>query len=192
MITDNDYKFRRFFGDPPFSNDWNFINAILINRTRFLEIGVAEGRSVIFTAKKLFKPNTEMYCVDNWITPRKGEELFDHNLKILRKKYSNTFVKMKQTSENAFKHFINHNITFDFIYIDSEKTGKSVIRDFVLSFMVLNEGGVLMFDDYYYNETRDPLKDSQIGLNMVAYQYQEDIKIMHKGTRFIVKKIKRD
>ena len=186
----SDYRFARSVGYPPHVDEWKRIDSNLSIRDRFLEVGVAEGRSIITTAEILFKPNTEMYCVDSWINPKEGEENFDYNLQLLREKYPNTFVKIKQRSQDAFIHFLSNDIKFDFIYIDSEKSGKSVIQDFALSFISLNKGGILMFDDYYLDREQDPLEDSKMALNMVMYQYQKEIRLIHKGKRCIIQKVK--
>jgi predicted O-methyltransferase YrrM len=186
----SDYRFDRSNGYPPHHFDWKRIDSNLINRDRFLEVGVAEGRSIITTAETLFNSNTEMYCVDSWSDPKEGEHNFDYNLQILREKYLNTFVKVKQSSQDAFIHFLSNNIKFDFIYIDSAKVGKSVIQDFALSFISLNKGGILMFDDYYLDREQHPLQDSKMALNMVMYQYQKHIHVIHKGKRCIIQKVK--
>ena len=189
---DSSYKFDRSTGYPPHVEDWSLIDSQLSQRGRFLEVGVAEGRSVVTTAELLFSPSTEMYCVDSWERPEEGEMNFDHNLSILQQKYSNKITKKKIKSIDAFIEFMHTNTKFDFIYIDSEKSGKSVIQDFVLSFHLLNVDGILMFDDYYAEREQDPIENSKMALNMVMFQYQKYITVLRKGKRCIIKKRKHE
>ena len=181
------YKFNRG-SIPPNVEDWKRIDLNLKNRDRFLEVGVAEGRSIVQSAK-LFHTNTEMYCVDSWASAEEGEENFDHNISILQQTYPNKFHKIKQKSIEALPTFIHQKLSFDFIYIDSNKHGRSIIEDFSMSFLILNKGGILMFDDYYLDREQDPIEDSKMALNMVMFQYQKYINVIHKGKRCIVKRI---
>jgi hypothetical protein len=87
---------------------------------------------------------------------------------------------------------LTSNIMFDFIYIDSRKYGISIIEDFAMSFLVLNDGGIIMIDDYYNDREQDPLSDTKWAVNMLLFQYQNYIKVLHKGNRCIIKKLSSD
>jgi predicted O-methyltransferase YrrM len=186
------FKFKRLNNVPPHSEDWNLIKIYLDQKNKFLEIGVAEGRSVIKTAETLMVDGTEIVCVDPFLDKYDvpEEEFFDYNLNLLKDKYPTfTFTKIKNTSNLALAKLISDQEEFDFIYIDSRKFGASIIEDFAMSFMILKLGGVLMIDDYYYErENQDPLKDSKWAISMILYQYQYFIKVLHKGKRCIIKK----
>jgi hypothetical protein len=186
-----EYKFKRLGSIPPHAEDWNLINSNLKQKNKFLEIGVAEGRSVIRTADTLMTNGSELVCVDPFIDMyfEPEEEFFDHNISILKTKYPNyKFTKIKATSNIALSQMILNEDKFDFIYIDARKFGASVIEDFAMSFMVLDVGGILMLDDYYNDRDQNPIRDSKWAANMLLYQYQNFIQVLFKGKRCIIKK----
>jgi predicted O-methyltransferase YrrM len=189
--SDDGCKFNRSSSSPPpNSEDWELIDIYMKSRNNFLEIGVAEGRSIIQTAKTLFSDNTKMYCVDKWETPEEGEQNFLYNLDILKQKYDNEFYIIKKDSKRALIEFLYSEIKFDFIYIDCDKFARSVIEDFAMAFRLLNVNGILMFDDYYYYREQDPLRDSKLALNMMIFAYQSRLVILRKGKRLILQKTK--
>jgi predicted O-methyltransferase YrrM len=191
----NEYVFRRYGKKPPNSEDWNLINSWLLQRDKFLEIGVAEGRSIIKTADTLMLDGSEIICVDPWENVYDGETeeaTFDINLNALQINYpSYKFTKIKDISTNVLADFIVKKEKFDFIYIDSRKHGFSLMEDFSMAFLILNVGGIIMVDDYYKDrENQDPIRDSNMAMNMLLFQYQRFIQLIHKGKRCIIKKIK--
>jgi predicted O-methyltransferase YrrM len=191
----NEYVSRRYGKKPPNSEDWNLINSWLLRRDKFLEIGVAEGRSIIKTADTLMADGSEIICVDPWEDVYDGETdevTFDINLNALQINYpSYRFTKIKDTSTNVLAEFILKKQQFDFIYIDSRKNGFALIEDFSMAFLILNVGGIIMVDDYYKDrENQDPIRDSKMAMNMLLFQYQRFIQLVHKGKRCIIKKIR--
>jgi predicted O-methyltransferase YrrM len=191
----NEYVSHRYSERPPNPEDWDLIHSLLSKRNKFLEIGVAEGRSVIKTADVLMIDGSEIVCVDPWLDVYDGntdEVVFDKNLNALQINYpSYKFTKIKDTSTNVLAEYMLKKQQFDFIYIDSRKTGFALIEDFSMAFQVLNVGGILMVDDYYKDrKNQNPIRDSNMAMNMLLFQYQRYIQLVHKGKRCIIKKIK--
>jgi predicted O-methyltransferase YrrM len=168
---------------------------LLLRRDKFLEIGVAEGRSIIKTAGVLMTDGSEIVCVDPWEDVYDGETdevTFDINLNALKVNYpSYKFTKIKDISTNVLAEFILKKEQFDFIYIDSRKNGFALMEDFSMAFLILNVGGIIMVDDYYKDiENKNPIRHSNMAMNMLLFQYQRFIQLVHKGKRCIIKKIK--
>lgn len=191
----NEYISRRYNKIPPHSEDWDLINSLLLRRDKFLEIGVAEGRSIIKTADVLMTDGSEIVCVDPWEDIYDGETdevTFDINLNALKVNYpSYKFTKIKDISTNVLAEFILKKEQFDFIYIDSRKNGFALMEDFSMAFLILNVGGIIMVDDYYKDrENQNPIRNSNMAMNMLLFQYQRFIQLVHKGKRCIIKKIK--
>lgn len=130
-----------------------------------LEIGSWEGLSSYFILHTL--PAAKLTCVDTWqgadehkdgvaatLDVLKGiEEKFDINLS----RFSTRFTKYKGTSQLFFTDFASKN-KFDFIYVDGSHYCDDVIIDAIKCFEILNVGGVMVFDDYfwrYYTRVQD-------------------------------------
>jgi len=120
------------------------------NIKRILEIGSYEGLSAIFYLN-LFK-DSSIECVDTWSggEQQPGEDFsfieknFDKNLNL----YKNKVLKHKMLSDNFFAQNKNK---FDLIFIDGDHKYDQVKRDALNAWKILNNRGVLIFDDYTYN-----------------------------------------
>jgi predicted O-methyltransferase YrrM len=141
-----------------------------------LEVGSWRGASAIHIAELLDTHvyNPLLICVDTWLgspehlhmtgVSKKYAEAWGY--KNLRHKHGypslyNTFmsnvleadmqhiiVPFPQTSSNAFIFFRRNNIKFDFIYLDGAHDYKSVVRDLLDCNESLNDGGIILCDDY--------------------------------------------
>jgi len=139
------------------SHAYNFYEIMKkFSKLKYLEIGSFEGNSAMFVAKNF--ENSKIYCVDNWVGTEeynnlnfsKLEDNFDSNVFEF-----NNIYKIKMLSDNFFK---NNKMTFDVIYIDGYHKGSQVLEDFKNSWNVLNNNGVIIFDDYiwkFYDKIQD-------------------------------------
>ena len=139
------------------SHSYNFYKIIKkFKNFKYLEIGSFEGNSAMFVAKN-FK-NSKIYCVDNWFGTEEYNNLnfstlennFDFNMREF-----NNINKFKMLSDNFFK---NNKINFDIIYIDGYHKGFQVLEDFKNSWNILNDNGVIIFDDFiwkFYDKIED-------------------------------------
>lgn len=159
-----------------FTADWfsksipdiiNFVTPVLNNKEslRILEIGSYEGLSTLWFLQN-FLPNTkkEIYCVDTWqgaeIIYQSEEQLsetFDTNLDEFLK--SGICTKLVGKSEITLKTLLANQETFDFIYIDGSHRSSDVMIDGVLSYFLLNQNGVMMFDDYLWSIGERPYNE---------------------------------
>ncbi|PWU05250.1 MAG: class I SAM-dependent methyltransferase [Verrucomicrobia bacterium] len=155
---------------PVFTTDW-FSNNIEVWDTyktefdrkpniRCLEIGSWEGRSSLYIARNYCNgPDSRLYCIDTWEGSKEHSdelriglyERFLGNTKDLRKKkrivahrgYSKEVLLELSAKINKGK-----GRKFNFIYIDGSHEAKDVLMDAVLAWELLEEGGILIFDDY--------------------------------------------
>jgi hypothetical protein len=72
--------------------------------------------------------------------------------------------------------------------MDARKHGIGIIEDFSMSFLILNINGIIMIDDYYADREQNPLTAPKWAVNMMLFQYQNRINVIHKGKRCIIKK----
>ena len=116
----------------------------------YLEIGSYEGISAYFIYK-LFNTRS-IHCVDTWHgSDEHGKDInfedvefkFDNNLKDIK-----NLNKHKSTSDIFFK---NNQKSFDIIYIDGLHKYYQVKKDLKNALKCLNEDGIIICDDYFWN-----------------------------------------
>ena len=134
-------------------------------RIKALEIGCWEGRSSVFLLQSL--PGADLTSVDTWegSDEYKGkdalaEKRFDVNVEA----YKCRLQKYKGSSYSYFKDCADQG-QFDFVYIDGSHHAEDVMCDAIKSFERLKVGGVLIFDDYLWNQYRRSLDNPAGAIN---------------------------
>ena len=77
---------------------------------------------------------------------------------------------------------------FDFIYVDGSHKPGDVLSDSVLSWQILNSGGVLFWDDYEWTFGRGPLNEPHMAIDAFLACYEGQYKLLHKGYQVAVEK----
>ena len=112
---------------------------------RYLEIGVFEGRSLIWMLENILTHATSRAtCID--IFPGNMKEIFLSNLNI-------SGFQDKVTTLVGYSQFELRKLppqSFDIIYIDGSHVAPDVLSDAVLSWLLLKDRGIMIFDDYLY------------------------------------------
>ena len=168
-----------------------------IDPTRILEIGSYEGASTCYLIEKLAAhKKIEIQCVDTW------EGGIEH--KQSQKDMSAVEKRYKQNIETALKR-VDHRATiiqhkgysdailpkllaegkqgyFDFIYVDGSHQAPDVLCDAVLSFKLLKKNGVVVFDDYLWQENlpygTDPLRCPKLAIDAFTNIYSRKMRII--------------
>ena len=183
-----------------FSNDWFDENIAIwsqlfeqLKPTRILEVGSYEGRSTTFIIENLANiSDIEIHCIDSWeggIEHKKGgswesnmtniEARFSHNMKIAMSRSTHA-VKLeihKGLSSIELPKLASKNMQeyFDFIYVDGSHQAPDVLLDAVLGFQLLRVGGVMIFDDYLWQEPlpegTDPIRCPKIAIDAFTNIY---------------------
>lgn len=108
----------------------------------FLEIGVWEGRTTKYLIDEFLTTDTaKLYAIDNG-----PKEIFYQNL--AKEIDAKKLVFEKERSIHCLSKYICEGVKFDFIYVDASHLMKNVLEDIILSFNVLKEGGIMLMDDY--------------------------------------------
>jgi predicted O-methyltransferase YrrM len=125
---------------------------------RILEVGSFEGMATSFLLQHF--PNAHITSVDTWdgsdehdLDFRAVEDAFDFNLK----PHAHRLSKFKGESHLYFATE-GRNARFDLIYVDGSHFSDDVLIDAVNAFNHLENGGMLIFDDYlwrHYPRRRD-------------------------------------
>ncbi|MCJ2014567.1 class I SAM-dependent methyltransferase [Methylobacterium sp. J-076] len=146
---------------------WDRIRTVTESPRKILEVGSFEGYSTSAMIR-LFADRSpiEITCIDSWagailfderVDPT-HEARFDANVAIAVRKAENPVQlrKIKSDSFRAMASLIHEgeSESFDWIYVDGSHEAKDVFLDAAGAFRLLKRGGILIFDDYLWN---DPL-----------------------------------
>jgi len=163
----------------------------------FLEIGSFEGMSTnYFITQYLTGKNSFITCIHPWIkysesTITKMTEWDD----VINEYTFDIFTKNTRQHQHQIivKRGLSSNVLptlekiYNFIYIDGDHSEKAVWVDAVYSFKILCVDGIMIFDDYNWNEgDKNPKK----AIDRFLSEYKDCIQIMDMNNQVIIRKIK--
>lgn len=190
-----------------FTNNWFDGNKHLwgellktLEPKRLLEIGSYEGKSTTYLIETLASRNEiEIHCVDSWeggVEHKEGgfaeanmkdvEGRFARNIQIAKSKskHNSNVIIHKGLSCRQLPKLISEGKQnyFDFIYIDASHQAPDVLLDAILSFELLRPQGILVFDDYLWQEPCpsgvDPLRCPKIAIDAFTNIYCRKLKVI--------------
>jgi predicted O-methyltransferase YrrM len=78
--------------------------------------------------------------------------------------------------------------SFDIIYIDGSHAAADVLEDAILSWRLLKEEGVLIFDDYAWDVERPVMDKPMIAVNTFVQFFGGQMDLVHCGYQLVVRK----
>jgi len=178
------FEFTTDYGQP-FTESWRrHLNALAGEAgIRFLEIGSYEGRSALwFLEHVLTDPTSTITCVDAFLEPE-AEARFDHNVRASG--HAARVTKIKGKSEAVLGTL---SPGFDTVYVDGCHEAFNVLMDAMASWVLLKPGGVLIFDDYAWDQHRPPMDRPQVAIDLFLDVLRADVEVLHKDYQVIVRK----
>ena len=160
------------------------------NPQKILEIGAFEGQSICFLIDLIGKnQNLEIYCLDTWAGGQEHsdydmpavEKLFDENIReaIQSSDQQHKIFKLKGDSSLGLSSLISEGKTnyFDMIYIDGSHEAPDVFSDAALSYRLLRNGGLMIFDDYVWGGgiNADPIMNPKMAIDSFLNCYQRKV-----------------
>jgi predicted O-methyltransferase YrrM len=118
-----------------------------------IEIGTYEGRTTWFITDSYSNllPKMDIYCIDPHDTSydlttdlKVVKENFLHNLSVCKNK---NIHYINKTSDDGLLELISKNVKAQFIFVDGDHRGSTVLSDLVLAFKLLEVGGIILCDD---------------------------------------------
>ena len=190
------YKFDMMDAFTPHVPIWEkfFIdNELSLKPLSYLEIGCFEGRSSIFVLEKLknsrctfVDPFEENYEMTNSTGQRDYKKIYK-NFTSNISQFNDRYTVFRDTSDNFFKT-LDDKLNFDLIYIDGSHFSDDVYRDSYNSFNHLNNGGYIIFDDFFWS-WYEKLEDNPFfGICKFLKDNKRTIKILYLGDQLIVRK----
>jgi Methyltransferase domain len=146
-----------------------------------LEIGSFEGASALFLAW-LF-PNATIDCVDLFVAG--SEQRFMANTAPLG-------TRLSMYKGPSFDHLISFNAKgrrFDFIYIDGGHSYQDVMQDSLLSWPLLNDGGILLWDDYFWKNRSFGKLQPKPAIDKFLEMHKGQFRFVFVGNQVCVEKL---
>jgi predicted O-methyltransferase YrrM len=192
-----------------FTADW-FTNALpnfdwckerIAPPESILEIGCHEGRSTCWMLENFLSDTGTITCVDPFGNKplsaynhddvpeeRIIEQIFRHNT-ALAKKPGQTINVMPELSYHALAQLIVDRKEFDFIYVDGSHCADVVLADATMAFGLLKKGGIMIFDDYVWNEAPDVLDRPKMSIDAFVNMFQQHIAIGAINYQYLIMKV---
>jgi hypothetical protein len=155
---------------------------------RYLEIGVFEGRSVIWMLENvLTDPSSQITVIDVFMEDY--EQTFDANIRAAGAEARIT--KLVGPSQQRLRPLEPG--TFDIIYVDGSHTADDVLADAVLGWPLLREGGLMIFDDYGWQGRPNggplPLELlPSLAIDGFITAYRNEIDVLHHDYQVFVRR----
>ena len=194
----------RWYAGKTFATDWtswhfpnweNWLAPYRARAARVLEIGSWEGRSALFFLNYL--PRAELVCVDTFAGSQEHqdaadaevflpqvEKTFDANTSA----FAGRIEKIKARSADALARLGLANRRFDLAYIDGSHRAADVYSDGVLTWPLVESGGLMIFDDYELELTPAPLDNARPGVDSFLGAFEGQYRVLHRGYQVAIVK----
>ena len=202
-----DFDTKLFFTADCFSStiqNWEWIRERMNPPQHMLEIGSHEGRSTVWFLQNFLAPDGTITCVDPMQNEPisaydRGEservdlieQIFRHNTELVRQP-GQTVDLIREPSMLAMSRMIVEDREFDAIYVDGCHNAEDVLADAVMAFKLLREGGVMVFDDYLWNNVPDILDRPKMSIDAFVNLFQRRISIGAINYQMIIRKEARE
>lgn len=164
--------------------------------TRILEIGSWEGRSALYFLNYL--PKSRIVCIDPFSgnvehhqdpyfaeLARKSESQFDTNLK----GFGSRVEKIKGFSTEILPELGVAGRRFDLAYIDGSHMAADVYRDGVLTWTMIEPGGIVIFDDYGWELMDEEHERPKLGVDAFLKTVEGRYRELHRGYQLIIQRV---
>ena len=199
-----------------FTEDWfNDDGLFILNEIdttkelHILEIGSFEGKSTIwFLDNILQNKNSTITCVDPWMSysqdhdsinsykkeknewdliERKTKEIFLHN--IVESTNSGKVIIREGFSDKVLPSLITEQKMYDIIFIDGNHTAPYVMMDSIMSWSLLKNGGIIIFDDYTWRLDKPTTLRPKEAVDYFISTFSDYLTELYSNNRKIVKKL---
>jgi len=156
----------------------------------YLEIGVYEGRSAVWMLENILTdPTARLTGVDPFFTADYRDRCFAN-------------IERSEASEKAelitgYSQLVMRELpleSYDIIYIDGSHHKEDVLEDAVLSWRLLKDGGILIFDDYLYGTKAPstggptPTDVPKLAIDPFVHCFDEHFEVIHNFYQLILRK----
>lgn len=178
-----------------FTNDWFNITARVnfekyINPSKkinMLEVGCYEGQASYWLMEHT-TPDSLLTVVDTFdgSADLPNEENLVQRFMENTEKYKDRIEVSVGFSCDRLKDL--NGMLFDFIYIDASHTAADTMEDMVLAFPLLDDGGIMIIDDYTWGDQMDFYNIPRPGINAFLTVYGNQLDVLEKNSQVVLRK----
>jgi len=156
---------------------------------QYLEIGAYEGRSAVWMLENVLTDATARSTVIDVFDGPYKEKYFAN--------IARTGAAEKVTTITNFSQLALRELpldAYDIIYIDGSHAKQDVLEDAVLSWRLLKDGGILIFDDYrwagcFVEGTSDkPTDFPKTAIDAFAQCFGDQLEVLHNSYQILLRK----
>ena len=149
----------------------------------YLEVGCQEGSSVLwFFENFLSHPQSRVTVAD--VFQEGVRETFDHNMRVSG--YTERVNVLHGNSGEGLRKLPLY--SFDIIYVDGIHASFGVIEDAILTWRLLKNGGIMIFDDYDFSGWPSPLNRPKSAIDFFLWAYAGKYELLGKHALVGLKK----
>jgi predicted O-methyltransferase YrrM len=165
-----------------------------------LEIGCYEGRGTCWMLENMLSDTGSITCIDPFLgvdNPEKEdpglrykplEDRFNLNTGI-SKKSTQTVNVIPGSSYTGLAMLITRAEQYDFIYVDGDHAGEAAMTDACMAWGLLRQGGIMLFDDYFWDHVPDILDRPKAAIDAFMNTFTRRLKVTGVGYQIAVQKI---
>jgi len=155
---------------------------------RYLEIGCYEGRSAVWMLENVLTHETSrLTCIDPYP---------DHIGADVKQRFlSNVELSGARDRVDLIVGYSQEELRglplsrFDIIYVDGDHRASAVLEDAVLSWRLLKNGGLMIFDDYGWELSRPPHERPRMGADFFYEAFRPQLDVVHRDYQLMVRKL---
>ena len=188
-----------------FTQDWfshniphfQHLMKVLPAKQDFLEIGCFEGRASCWMLQEGLNPDGKLTCIDTFEGSEEhakmGLELsdlydtFEQNVKSAKSEAQQVRA-IKGKSYDGLAALIIEGAQFDFIYVDGSHTAPDVMIDACMAFGLLKQGGIMLFDDYLWQDMPGLLHRPKLAVDLFVTLFSEKSNLIMIGHQLAIQK----
>jgi predicted O-methyltransferase YrrM len=195
----------RWYAGKSFSADWTtwhfatwaeLLRPLREAPARVLEIGSWEGRSALFFLN--YFARSHVVCVDTFggnvehmrnphfaALVGDTERRFDANVAAFGARVE----KIKGPSAEVLPQLGIAARRFDVVYVDGSHRAADVYSDGVLAWPMVARNGIVMFDDYEFDEIKDESERPKPGIDAFLAAFEGQYRLLHRAYQVAIAKL---
>jgi predicted O-methyltransferase YrrM len=152
--------------------------------TTMVEVGSYEGSSAWWIMQNLLlSEQSRLYCIDAWGGGDEGEARYAQFLRNIDELPNRRQIEViRDWSQNALRKLLADGLKADLLYVDGGHDAPTVLRDLVAGFDLVKPGGIVICDDYLWDDPRwggnRTLGRPKIALDAFTTIYADKLKIV--------------
>jgi hypothetical protein len=116
------------------------------------------------------------------------EDRFNYNVAI-SKKSTQTVNVIPTGSYTALASLITAGGQYDFIYVDGDHAGEAAMTDACMAWGLLRQGGIMLFDDYFWDHVPDVLDRPKMAIDAFMNTFSRRFIVTGVGYQIAIQKI---